>query len=123
MTAIARKLENITAKGGMRLVDVANVLGTRPETVSRWNQGKAFPHPATEKQLRELEWVIEQLADFYGVCWLTFQRWVKKNEDQIGKKTGHFYSINQVLIIFKIFGMPKRFKVSLSEVEEMFKAA
>jgi transcriptional regulator with XRE-family HTH domain len=65
MTAIARKLENITAKGGMRLVDVANVLGTRPETVSRWNQGKAFPHPATEKQLLELEWVIEQLADFY----------------------------------------------------------
>ena len=48
---------------------------------------------------------------------------MKKNEDQIGKKTGHFYSINQVLVIFKIFGMPKRFKVSLSEVEEMFKAA
>jgi transcriptional regulator with XRE-family HTH domain len=65
MTAIARKLENITTKGGMRLVDVANVLGTRPETVSRWNQGKAFPHPATEKQLLELEWVIEQLADLY----------------------------------------------------------
>jgi hypothetical protein len=20
----------------------------------------------------------KQLADFYGVCWLTFQRWVKK---------------------------------------------
>lgn len=65
MTAIARKLANIAAKGGMRLVDVANVLGTRPETVSRWNQGKAFPHPTTEKQLLELEWVIEQLADFY----------------------------------------------------------
>jgi hypothetical protein len=65
----------------------------------------------------------KQLADFYGVCWLTFQRWVKKHEQEIGKKTGHFYSINQVLIIFKVFGMPKRFKVSLSEVEEMFKAA
>lgn len=65
----------------------------------------------------------KQLADFYGVCWLTFQRWVKRHEDEIGKKTGHFYSINQVLIIFKVFGMPKRFKVSMSEVEEMFKAA
>jgi transcriptional regulator with XRE-family HTH domain len=64
-SAITRKLDNITEKGGMRLVDVANVLGTRPETVSRWNQGKAFPHPSTEKQLLELEWVIEQLADFY----------------------------------------------------------
>jgi hypothetical protein len=65
----------------------------------------------------------KQLADFYGVCWLTFQRWIKKHEQEIGKKTGHFYSINQVLLIFKIFGMPKRFRVSLSEVEEMFKAA
>ncbi|HMX89653.1 MAG TPA: hypothetical protein PKD30_14165, partial [Saprospiraceae bacterium] len=65
----------------------------------------------------------KQLADFYGVCWLTFQRWVKKHEAEIGKKTGHFYSINQVIIIFKIFGMPKRFKVSMTEVEEMFKAA
>ena len=65
MTAIARKLENITSKGGMKLVDVANVLRTRPETVSRWNQGKAFPHPNTERQLLELEWVVEQLADFY----------------------------------------------------------
>lgn len=64
-----------------------------------------------------------QLAEFYGVCWLTFQRWVKKHDEEIGKKQGHFYSIKQVLIIFKIFGMPKRFKVSLSEVEEMFKAA
>lgn|SRR3972149_3645612 len=62
---IARKLETITTKGGMRLVDVANVLNTRPETVSRWNQGKAFPHPTTEKQLLELEWIVEQLADFY----------------------------------------------------------
>lgn len=64
-TAIARKLENITAKGGMRLVDIANVLGTRPETVSRWNQGKAFPQPTAERHLLELEWVVEQLADFY----------------------------------------------------------
>lgn len=64
-TAIARKLENITSKGGMRFVDVANVLGTRPETVSRWKQGKAFPHPSTERHLLELEWIVEQLADFY----------------------------------------------------------
>lgn len=65
VSPIAKKLETITSKGGMRLVDIANVLGTRPETVSRWNQGRAFPHPATERQLIELEWIIEQLADFY----------------------------------------------------------
>jgi hypothetical protein len=63
--AISRRLEAIQAKGAMRSADIANVLDVRPETVSRWNQGKAFPHPSTEKQLLELEFIIDQLADFY----------------------------------------------------------
>ena len=63
--AIARRLEAIQTKGAMRSADIANVLDVRPETVSRWNQGKAFPHPTTEKQLLELEFIVDQLADFY----------------------------------------------------------
>jgi len=63
--AIARRLGTIQAKGAMRSADIANVLDVRPETVSRWNQGKAFPHPATEKLLLELEFIVDQLADFY----------------------------------------------------------
>jgi hypothetical protein len=65
MSAIAKRLQSITEKGGLYLVDIANVLGTRPETVSRWNQGRAFPHPGTERLLLELEWIVDQLADFY----------------------------------------------------------
>jgi hypothetical protein len=63
----------------------------------------------------------KELAQLYNVCWLTFQRWIKRHEENIGKKHGHFYNINQVLVIFRIFGMPKRFKISISEVEEMFR--
>ncbi len=63
--AIARRLDAISSKGAMRSADIANVLDVRPETVSRWNQGKAFPHPNTEKRLLELEFVIDQLSDFY----------------------------------------------------------
>ena len=63
--AIARRLDAIQTKGAMRSSDVANVLNVRPETVSRWNQGKAFPHPSTAKQLLELEFIIDQLSDFY----------------------------------------------------------
>ena len=63
--AIARKLEAIQQKGAMRSVDIANLLGTRPETVSRWNQGKAFPRPDTEKLLLDLEYIVDQLSDFY----------------------------------------------------------
>ena len=63
----------------------------------------------------------KELAQLYNVSWLTFQRWLKKVEDKIGKKTGHFYHIQQVLMIFKIYGIPKRFKITLQDVEEMFK--
>ena len=62
---IARKLEALQQKGGMRSVDVANVLGIRTETVSRWNQGKAFPRSDAEHMLLELAYVVEQLADLY----------------------------------------------------------
>jgi hypothetical protein len=63
--AIARKIDSIEQKGGMRSVDVANILGTRPETVSRWNQGKAFPRGETERALLDLEYIVDQLSDFY----------------------------------------------------------
>lgn len=64
-SAVARKLESIRNKGAMRHIEVANLLGTRPETVSRWNQGRAYPHANTEKILLELEFIIDQLSDFY----------------------------------------------------------
>ena len=63
--AIARRLESIQEKGAMRSADVANVLNVRPETVSRWNNGKALPHASTERQLLELEFIVDKLADIY----------------------------------------------------------
>lgn len=62
---IARKLEIIERKGAMRSVDVANLLGTRPETVSRWNQGKAFPRSDAQRTLLDLEYLVEQLSELY----------------------------------------------------------
>ena len=64
-SAVARKLESLRNKGAMRHIEVANLLGTRPETVSRWNQGRAYPHASTEKTLLELEYIVDQLNDFY----------------------------------------------------------
>ena len=63
----------------------------------------------------------KELAQLYNVSWLTFQRWLKKEEQDIGKKQGHFYHIRQVLKIFRIYGIPKRFRITIQEVEEMFK--
>ena len=62
---VAKRLETIKKKAAMRSADVANLLGTRPETVSRWNRGRAYPRPSKEKTLLELEYIVDQLADFY----------------------------------------------------------
>lgn len=64
-TAVGRKLDSIRTKGAMRHIEVANLLGTRPETVSRWNQGRAYPHAGTEKALLKLEFLVDELSDFY----------------------------------------------------------
>jgi transcriptional regulator with XRE-family HTH domain len=65
MNAIARKLDAIKEKGRMNAMDVANFLNIRPETVSRWRQGKAFPRPDAQKRLMELEYIVDQLSDIY----------------------------------------------------------
>jgi transcriptional regulator with XRE-family HTH domain len=64
-SAVAKRLDALRKKGAMKNIEVANLLGTRPETVSRWNQGRAYPHANTEKMLLELEYIIDQLADYY----------------------------------------------------------
>lgn len=63
--AVARRLESLRTKGALKDIEVANLLGSRPETVSRWNQGRAYPRANTEKTLLELEYIVDQLADFY----------------------------------------------------------
>jgi uncharacterized protein (DUF2384 family) len=63
--AVAKRLDTLRTKGAMRNVEVANLLGMRPETVSRWNQGRAYPQAKTERMLLELEYVVDQLSDFY----------------------------------------------------------
>src|SRR5213080_3921359 len=63
-SAVARKLESLGEKG-LKQREVAILLGTRPEQVSRWKNGQAYPHSSTEKALLELEFIVDQLSDFY----------------------------------------------------------
>jgi transposase len=63
----------------------------------------------------------KQLAEMYGVSWLTFQNWMRKVEHEVGKKTGHFYHIHQVKKIFQLFGLPKTLNITNQDEEEIFK--
>jgi transcriptional regulator with XRE-family HTH domain len=64
--ALAGRLDTIKTQGGIRAREVAQLLGTTPQTVSRWQTDKAAPQPASLKRLLALEWLIEQLAAFYA---------------------------------------------------------
>ena len=63
---VAEKLELLRTRAAIRSVDVANMLGTTPETVSRWNRGRAYPRPGKENLLMDLEYIVERLAEFYS---------------------------------------------------------
>lgn len=64
-TAVAGRLESIKEKGGIRSREIAQLLDTTPQTVSRWQTGRAEPQPEGLRRLLALEWLVEQLGDFY----------------------------------------------------------
>lgn len=84
-TALSRRLDSIREKGAMKHVDIANLLGTRPETVSRWNQGRAYPHGRTEKALLELEYIIDELHDFYDPN--EARQWIYSRQKLLGGRS------------------------------------
>lgn len=65
-SVIVRKIDSLKKVGGMNITDVANVLGTTPATVSRWNTGKASPQRSKELLLVELAYIVERLSEYYS---------------------------------------------------------
>ena len=64
-SAVAHRLDSIKSQAGVRSREIAELLDTTPQTVSRWQQGRVDPHPAKLHQLLALEWLATQLAEFY----------------------------------------------------------
>jgi transcriptional regulator with XRE-family HTH domain len=64
--AVASRLDTIRKRGGIRSREVAQLLDTTPETISRWQRGRVEPGPDRLQRLLTLEWLIEQLSDLYA---------------------------------------------------------
>lgn len=64
-SAVGSRLASIKSSAGIRSREIAELLDTTPQTVSRWQQGRVDPHPAKLHQLLALEWLSTQLAEFY----------------------------------------------------------
>lgn len=63
--AVAVRLTNIRERGGIRSREVADLLDTTPQTVSRWQTGRSEPQPDTLRRLLTLEWLVGQLGEIY----------------------------------------------------------
>lgn len=63
--AVAERLDSIRERGGIHSREVAQLLDTTPQTISRWRTGKSSPQPDGLQKLLTLEWLIGELAEFY----------------------------------------------------------
>jgi len=51
-------------------------------------------------------YTTQELADLYGVPRRSFTNWLKDHKVNVGRRSGHFYTIKQVKIIFDSLERP-----------------
>lgn len=64
-SALAARLDGIQEHADFTGREVAQLLGTSPETISRWRGGKSEPQPKLRDGLLQLEWLVSELAELY----------------------------------------------------------
>jgi transcriptional regulator with XRE-family HTH domain len=64
-TAIAKKVESIKQFAGISGNSIAQLVGATPQTLSRWTTGKNAPQTEHLARLLELEYLAEQLSEFF----------------------------------------------------------
>lgn len=65
VNAVAKRLEGIQERSGISGREVAQLLTTTPETVSRWRTGRTSPQPGNLERLLKLDWLADQLSSIY----------------------------------------------------------
>ena len=63
--AIVGRLDGIQKTAGFTGREVAQLLGTTPETISRWRGGRSEPQPKLRDGLLQLEWLVSELSELY----------------------------------------------------------
>ena len=63
---VSMKLNAIHEMVGISFRLMARLLGTRPETISRWRSGRVDPHPDMLRKVAVLAWLAKELSEFYS---------------------------------------------------------
>ncbi len=64
-SALALRLDQIQRCAKVSAREVAELLNTTPETVSRWRTGRTEPQPDRRDSLLRLEWLVNELSELY----------------------------------------------------------
>ena len=64
-SAVARILDELRDRGGLKSIDIANIVHVSPPTVSRWSHGKGTPPLHIQTVIADLRYVVDRLSDFY----------------------------------------------------------
>ncbi|MDO9001399.1 MAG: hypothetical protein AB7O73_05660 [Bacteroidia bacterium] len=48
----------------------------------------------------------KELAEKYEVSVKTFNKWLEPFNEKVGAKRGRYYTVNQVIIIVEVLGLP-----------------
>ena len=64
--AVAKTIEDLRDRGGLKGVDLANITRVSKATVTRWSAGSNAPQPRTQLVLSDLRYVVDRLSEFYS---------------------------------------------------------
>lgn len=59
-----------------------------------------------EKGIMVQPYMQKDLSKIYGIGESTMKEWIKKIKPKVGQRYGRYYTVKQVEIIFKEFGVP-----------------
>jgi uncharacterized protein (DUF2384 family) len=65
MSAVAARLMDISTKAGIRDREVAELLGTTPQTVHRWRKAQVDPQSDHLRRILDVHFVVDELAELY----------------------------------------------------------
>jgi transcriptional regulator with XRE-family HTH domain len=64
-SAVAKIIEDLRDRGGLKGSDVADIAAVSAATVSRWTAGTASPQPKTQLLIADLRYIVDRLSEFY----------------------------------------------------------
>ena len=83
-TALARIIGDLRTRGGLKGLDIANIVDMSPPTVSRWSSGKGTPPLQVQKIIADLRYVVDLLSDYYTPD--EIRLWLHVNQPLLGNE-------------------------------------